>query len=101
MGEDTAFARWLDSYRAAERETVLERNALMTDLYEQAAADKVLFQSHGKAQGFELRTPEYVCPWWGGGQTTIGPNPVPSPFLFLFFSFFLLFGIAGGMEKLD
>lgn len=61
MGEDTSFSKWLDSFRAAELETRLERNTRMTDLFEQAASDKMLFNSQKKGPGFELRTPEYVA----------------------------------------
>lgn len=59
-GEDPKLSKWIDGFRAQSQQTWEHRNALRTDLKEQAAADKHLFYSVEKAKGFELRTPEYV-----------------------------------------
>lgn len=60
MGEGTAFAKWIDSWRT-DPATVLAQNTNMTNAFEQAASDRMLFHSSGEVRPtFELRTPEYV-----------------------------------------
>ncbi|PSR79439.1 hypothetical protein BD289DRAFT_375458 [Coniella lustricola] len=64
-GEEPKLSKWVDGFRARSQETWEHRNALRTDLKEQAAADKHLFYSVQKAKAFELRTPELIdagCP---------------------------------------
>lgn len=72
MGEDTSFSEWLDSFRVAAQENVLERNTLMTETFEQAAYDRMLFNTAGKGPGFELRTPEYVTQFVKTGHLAAG-----------------------------
>lgn len=59
-GEPSAMHKWIDSFRQAEMPKWAERNTLRTDIFDQAAADRHLFVSVQKAQGFQYRTPEYV-----------------------------------------
>lgn len=48
----------IDSFRQAELPKWAERNALRTDLFEQAAADRHLFGTLEKPKSFQYRTPE-------------------------------------------
>lgn len=58
--ENSSLYKWVDSFRAESQKTWEYRNTLRSDLKEQAARDKHLFQTSQKDEGYELRTPEYV-----------------------------------------
>ncbi|KAF3769224.1 hypothetical protein M406DRAFT_355219 [Cryphonectria parasitica EP155] len=59
-GEASKLSQWIDSYRAQSQQTWEQRNTLRTDLKEQAAADRHLFNTVEKSKAFDLRTPELI-----------------------------------------
>lgn len=59
-GEPSSMSKWIDSYRVNSQQSWEERNTMRTNIKEQAAADKHLFQTVQKSKAFELRMPEYV-----------------------------------------
>lgn len=60
MGEGSSLSKWVDWLRP-DRATVMERNTIMTEAFEQAASDRMLFISATPRPGFETRTAEYVA----------------------------------------
>lgn len=58
--ENSALVDAVKNIQIGGQKTWEERNTMRTDLIEQAAADKHMFQTVEKRRGFDLRTPEYV-----------------------------------------
>ncbi|KAI7783147.1 NADH-ubiquinone oxidoreductase 17.8 kDa subunit [Diaporthe eres] len=68
--ENSSLAKWVDSFRAESQKTWEYRNTLRSDIKDQAARDKHLFQTSQKDPGYELRTPELI--------DSGSPNNVPA-----------------------